>query len=130
VKLPSFRKECGKGRRVRQKEVLRHATDAILENKMYLNPDLQFNTVVRAAGTNRTYLWDAIRARGLNFKSYIARFRLLYFIEHAWTDEFRNLSYDDIAERCGFSCRKMLDRYLQKVLGITLPRYMEIIRRL
>ncbi len=120
----------GYDRKLRREDVLRQATDVIAGKRLFLNPDLKLNDVVRAAGTNRTYLWDAIHSLGLGFRDYLARFRLVYFIERARLEEYRNLSNDDIAERCGFSSKKLLDRYLQKNLGISLSRYMEIVRRI
>ena len=119
----------GYDRAVRREEVLRQASDIIAGKRLFLNPELRFNDVVRAAGTNRTYLWDAMHSLGLGFRDYLARFRVVYFIEHAWLEEYRSLSNDDIAERCGFSSKKLLDRYLQKIIGISFSRYMEIVRR-
>lgn len=127
--MRSLWKGRGEETRERREAVLKQASDAILKKQMFLDSELQFNDVVKAAGTNRTYLWEAIHNRGFGFKGYLARFRLVYFIEHAWLKEYRNLPLDDIAERCGFSSKKLLDRYLRKALGIPLSRYMEIVRR-
>lgn len=124
-----LRKGHANGREVRREEVLRQASDVIVQKRLFLNPDLRLNDVVRATGTNRTYLWDAIHSLGLGFRGYLARFRLVYFIEHAWLKEYQSLSNDDIAERCGFSSKKLLDLYLKKALGIPFARYMEMIRR-
>ena len=116
-------------KRSRREALLSMASEAILQKQLFLDPELQFNDVVRATGTNRTYMWDAIHNLGFGFKGYLARFRLVYFIEHAWLEEYRRLSCDEIAERCGFSSRKLLDRYLKKSLGVTTSRYMELLRR-
>lgn len=109
--------------RLSNTEILRRATDTILADRLYLDTSLKCNDVAKAIGTNRTYLWDALRSRGFGFQEYLSKFRLRYFIENA--PRYSDCSCAEIAEICGFNDAKSLNRYLKQMFGITLYEYMK-----
>ena len=114
-------------RRISNSEILIRATDKILVDRLYLDARLKCIDVAKAIGTNRTYLWDAIRSRGFGFQEYLSKFRVRYFIENA--PFHTDLSCAEIAEMCGFNDAKSLNRYLKQLFGITLSEYMKKVAR-
>ncbi|MBP5505958.1 MAG: helix-turn-helix domain-containing protein [Bacteroidales bacterium] len=120
---PLFRRRRSLRRYVSKADILSRATDKLLTDQLYLNPGLRCIDVAKAIGTNRTYLWDALRDTGYGFQEYVIKFRLRYFIWKAY--EYRELSCAEIAERCGFNNPKVLNRCLKKTFGLTLSEYME-----
>ena len=105
--------------------IIRAATYKILSERLYLDSQIRCVDVAKAIGTNRTYLWEALRLRGMGFQEFMGKFRIRYFIEKAY--EFRDLPSDSIAERCGFGDRSTLNRYLKRMFGITLMEYMKMV---
>ena len=118
-----FKRGKRASKRLTTAQILNLAVDRILTDKMYLDPGLRCIDVARAISTNRTYLWDALRTRGMGFQEFLSRYRLRYFILNA--AEFQELTCMEIAERCGFNDAKSLNRYLQQMFGITLSDYMK-----
>ncbi len=106
---------------------MKDATDAILTKRLYLNPRTRCIDVAKAIGTNRTYIWEALRWRGLGFQEFMGQFRIRYFIEKA--PEFLGLSTAEIAQRCGFGDVRSFHRYLKKMFGMTPTEYMDVIAR-
>ena len=109
-------------KRLPKSAIIRQATEKIVSEKMYLNPALKRWQVAKAIGTNRTYLWESLRSKGFGFQEYLSRFRLRHFIERA--HGYKDLSFREIAELCGFNDPKQLNRYLQKMFGVNLAEYM------
>lgn len=103
--------------------ILSRATEKILVDRLYLDASLRCIDVARAIGTNRTYLWEALRYCGFGFQEYMSKFRIRHFIEKA--HDYRDLSCAEIAEKCGFNDSKSLNRYLKQMFGITLKDYMK-----
>ena len=95
----------------------------MVEERLFLNPALKCIDVARSIGSNRTYIWGALRLLGMGFPEYIARFRVCHFIDNAHL--FGAMEKEEIAERCGFNDVRMLDRYLKELFGISLTEYMK-----
>ena len=108
--------------------IIAKATDAILTGKLYLEPALKCSDVAAKIGTNRTYLWEALRVRGFGFQDYLSKFRIRHFIQNAGT--FKELRANEIAEQCGFNNSKALNKYLKGMMGITLLEYMKRIEKI
>lgn len=125
ILLPLHRKSlAGK---LKVADILDKATSTIISGKLYLNPELKCRDIAKAIGTNRTYIWQAIRLQGGGLQGYLARFRLNYFIRNA--PGFIGLRSVEIAERCGFNDRKSLNKYLKRALGFSLAEYMRLIKQ-
>jgi len=108
--------------------ILAKATEAILSGSLYLDPALKCSDVAGRIGTNRTYLWNALRKRGFGFQDYLSKFRIRHFIQNAGT--FRGYNGMEIAESCGFNNPKALNKYLKEMMGITLLDYMKLIEKI
>lgn len=123
--IMSFLSRGGKAarERLRQARILYLATEIIVRDNMFLDTNLKSSDVAKAIGTNRTYLWQALRERGFGFQEYLSRFRLCYFIENA--SAFSGMQGMEIAERCGFNDKKALNKYLKKAIGVTFTEYMK-----
>lgn len=116
-----------RNKRRKNKEIIVLANLLLMEDDLYLDSTLKCSRVAQGIVTNRTYLWEALHPLGLGFQSYLARFRIIYFIKHA--REFAFLSKEEIAERCGFTHEKYLNKYLKDMFGLTLSEYLKILRR-
>lgn len=103
------------------------ATEVILSERLFLDPALKCSDVAARIGTNRTYLWRALRQRGFGFQDYLSKFRIRHFIQIAGT--FVNLRGSEIAEICGFNSPKQMNKYLKEMMGITLVDYMKRIEK-
>ena len=108
-------------------EIIALANLLLMEDDLYLDSTLKCSRVAQGIGSNRTYLWAALHKLGPGFQGYLARFRIIYFIKHA--QEFAFLPKGEIAERCGFTHEKYLNKYLKNMFGMTLSEYLKIIRR-
>ena len=122
TKLRSRRKK-----RRKNKEIITMANEMLMANDLYLDSSLKCSRVAQGIGSNRTYLWEALHTLGVGFQGYLARFRVIYFIKHA--RELAFLPKAEIAERCGFSHEKYLNKYLKEMFGMTLSEYLKIIRQ-
>lgn len=108
--------------------IIARATDIILEERLFLNPALKCSDVAGRIGTNRTYMWEALRKRGFGFQDYLSKFRIRHFIQNAAT--FAKLRSNEIAEACGFNSAKSMNKYLKIMMGLTLVDYMRRIERI
>ena len=109
--------------RKRRSELLKRANMVVIREELFLQSGLKSEDVAKALGTNRTYFWQALHSQGLGFQEYLSRFRLCHFIENAAA--FEGMQGLEIAERCGFNDKKVLNKYLKKALGISFKEYME-----
>lgn len=114
-------------KRLKNKEIIVLANVLLMEDDLYLETTLKCSRVAQGVGSNRTYLWEALHPLGLGFQGYLARFRILFFIKHA--RELAFLPKGEIAERCGFTHEKYLNKYLKEMFGMTLSEYLKILRR-
>ena len=105
-------------------EVYCKAVREILSRKMFLQPDVRMKDVARAAGTNRTYLCEALRRKGFSIRTLMDRIRTLHFIKMSCNDNFRDKSVTEISEICGFYNPRKLNREMQKLLGISAAAYL------
>jgi len=85
---------------------------------LYLNSAVSVDMVAEQLGTNRTYLKNALRRRGMTFSSYINSYRLW----HAASLMARNRKMDlsEVAEVSGFTNMRSLNYFVSRRYGITL----------
>ena len=97
----------------------RAALDAWLEKeKPYLNPDFQLMDLRQVLPLNRTYLSQLINAQyGCSFYQWVNGLR----IEEAkrLMREQPEIKIQDVAERCGFSSRRMFTQVFTRETGTT-----------
>ena len=100
--------------------------EAVFEKKLYLHHRLTVDELARAAGTNRTYLWSALRSCGLSFKDYINRYRLAHFMHNLRYYRSEGLTVELMADESGFCSAKRLNSAMRRSFGMTVG---EFIRR-
>jgi len=83
--------------------LLRERIDDLMRNqKMYLQPQLKLNDLVRALNSNRNYVYQAINVdMNMSFSEYVNRMRIDYAKELIRT--YPSTSFSEIAEKSGFS---------------------------
>ena len=108
--------------------IIARATEVIMAGKLYLDPTLNCSDIACRIGTNRTYLWKALRRKGFGFQDFLSKFRIRHFIKSA--DTYKGLRGNEIAERCGFNNSKALNKYLKEMMGLTLLDYMKRIEKI
>lgn len=82
----------------------------------FLNPNLSIEHLARMIGTNRTYLGQYFRYKGINFYAYINTLRVNYAIE-LMKQGGKNLS--DIAIECGYNSLRTFRRVFIEQKGCT-----------
>ena len=77
--------------------------DAVMmQEKMYLNPDLSIVMLAEKVGTNRTYVSKAIKdTKCCNFSDYVNRFRIDYAVELMKKTPKDDIVIQNIAMQCG-----------------------------
>jgi AraC-like DNA-binding protein len=86
--------------------------------KPYLNPDFRLNDLRQVLPLNRTYLSQLINTEyGCSFYQWVNRLR----IEEAkrLMREQPDLKIQDIADRCGFSSRRVFSQIFTRETGTT-----------
>jgi len=91
-----------------------------VEEKLYLNRDLNLYALARACNTNRTYLTDYLHEQlHQTFYEYINTLRLKHVDELL---EKTKLSQENIALQCGFNSSRTMRNVYQKLKGKELTR--------
>lgn len=100
----------------------------IVENKLFLNPKLTREDILKATGISKNALVPILRkyAERANFNDYINKLRLEYAIKIIKTNTL--FTIDAIAESAGFNSRSTFYRTFQNVYGMTPSQYIEIQR--
>ena len=102
---------------------LRQRIEALMsEKKLYLQPQLKLNDLVRALSSNRNYVYQVINVdMGMSFSEYVNRLR----IEHAKQLMKFNptLSFADIAIKSGFSSSVSFYRNFRLYVGCSPQEY-------
>ena len=100
--------------------------EIIEKQKLFLNPELNLQMVIKLLGTNKKYLYEAISTNtDNNFRNFINRYR----IDHA-----KRLIEDDIREKtnsnltelfsvCGFNNSTSFFRTFKAITGLTPKEY-------
>lgn len=109
-----------------RKRLLFRSFERLMEQeRLFLDPDLKMKDVVRALGTNRTYLSQALHQSGYTFREYVCRKRLgeLYGLIRD-KERMRQLERQnrDAYAVAGFSSRRSADYYLLQDEGVTYAR--------
>ena len=100
--------------------------DAMLNDNMFLQPDLSLVTLCEKVGTNRTYASKAIKdAKGCNFSDYVNRFRLDYALEMMKNTPKDDIVIQNIAMQCGCGSIQTFYRYFKLFYNETPTQWLE-----
>ncbi len=88
------------------------------EKKPYLNPDFQLNDLRAVLPMNRTYLSQFVNSEyGCSFYMLVNRYRIAEAMR--LMTEQPDLKIQDIADRCGFSSRRVFSQIFTRETGTT-----------
>ncbi len=119
-KLPEGGTSAAKG------DTLLGKIDALmLENKLYLNPNLMVQDIADALCSNRSYVSKAINNQNVNFYDYVNAFRIRHAVQLLKGYD-GSAKYTDVAKRCGFKSYHVFSRLFKETTGY-LPR--EFVKR-
>lgn len=96
----------------RQYHIINRLDALMLNDRLYLNPDLSMDALAKEIGTNRTYLSEAIVSGKEGFYKYINRLRLKYFIDLVRVEEAIDL--EDAVYMSGFKSMKTFCNVLNR----------------
>ena len=98
----------------------------IESKKLYLDSKLTQEDVIRYLGTNRNYLYTALKTNSnLNFKGLLNQYRVRYAVSliKDKVSDGRRFSLSDIYVDCGFSTNESFYRIFKKITGTTPGKY-------
>lgn len=94
-------------------EIERNIRKALIEERLFLNPNLRMGDLIKAANSNRRYVSAVLGERFGSFYGVLRNLRIEYAI--AYAKEHPNATSDDIAVESGFATaktyRKTLNEY-------------------
>lgn len=91
----------------------------MLEERLYLDSEINLDALSKELQTNRSYLSRTINIlEGKNFREYINSQRIEYCIHQIENDKFRNFTIEAIAEMCGFKNRTSFTEVFKKSIGV------------
>lgn len=119
--------EAGSGKTVPHafdRVVMQAIEQAVIDGKMYKQPDLTLDMLSAATGYNRYYLSGALnRCTGINFSTYVNEQRIKEAVRLMSDPANANLTVDAIAFDAGFNDRKNFYRVFKKVTGLSPTQF-------
>lgn len=93
--------------------------------KLYRNPNLDVESVIKELGTNKKYLYYAINSNSENFRSFLNRYRIEEAKEliRNSTKNKTSPNFTDIYENSGFNSNVTFYRAFKSVTGLTPKEY-------
>lgn len=102
--------------------------DLMIEEKMFLQPDLKLSDIATKLSTNRTYVYEALKVgedtESLSFTDYVNKFRIRYasdLLEKMGED----VNVESVIYECGFTSRATFYRNFKKYMGKTPKEYIK-----
>jgi AraC-like DNA-binding protein len=134
-----FRINCNTTRGFEEKKrvncnIIDKSDNALINEKMFLDNNLQIDKLAREVGTNRTYLSRAIHLqKGVSYSDYVNSRRICYakeYIQNYMSSAFNgrggpDLTTEDLALICGFGSKRNFIRYFKRIEGVTPGQYMK-----
>lgn len=110
----------------RQTDLLAALYDLCENKKIYLDPDLTQEKVIKMLGTNKKYLYEAVSSSTFeNFKGLINRYRVNEAKKQLraaiWND--KEVKMDSILEASGFVSTSSFYRLFKSITGLTPSEY-------
>lgn len=100
--------------------------EIIEKQKLYLNPELNLQMVIKLLGTNKKYLYEAISSNtDNNFRNFINRYRIDHakrLIEESIRDK-TNSNLSELFNICGFNNTTSFFRTFKSITGLTPKEY-------
>lgn len=98
----------------------------IIENELYLDPDLSLRSVADRLSTNTKYLSQVVnRQAGVNFQQFINKYRVDKVKEKLNKKEFQNLTLYGVALKCGFKNKSTFYKVFKDITGETPRSYLK-----
>jgi len=93
-------------------------------NKLYLNPNINLNSIADQLQTNRQYLSNAINnIKGLSFTKYINQYRVTKAKELLASQDYNIYSLEKIAKDSGFNSLSTFKRAFMEFEGISPSKF-------
>lgn len=112
-------------------DIYNNMIKAIESQKLYLDPRLTQEDVIRYLGTNRKYLYTALKMNcSSNFKGLLNSYRIRHAQSLLKDKTSNRIEYllSDIYLECGFSTNESFYRTFKNISGISPGKYVEHIR--
>lgn len=107
-------------------DLINKLEELILNEKIYLIPEITINEVADKLKTNRTYLSKAINSIfKVSFNNYINELRIKEAVKILSHSEYKNLSIEGIAQKSGFNNRVSFTQAFQKYTGVSPSFFMK-----
>ena len=104
----------------KQYELFKAFVELVNDEEIYLNAKVSIGDVASRLGSNYTYLSSAINSHwGNGFIDYLNTLRIKRACDLMLEPEYFALSFDQIAERCGFQSTRTFYRQFKMVTSTT-----------
>jgi AraC-like DNA-binding protein len=100
--------------------------ETIDEEKLFLNPELDQKSMIRILGTNKKYLYEAIKHHGeFNFRGIINRLRINYAKEMIEKEmiEKNTVNFSELYTSSGFKANSSFYRIFKSMTGLSPSEY-------
>ena len=97
----------------------------MVKESLFLDNGLTMRELARRAGTNRTYVSQVMKVAGVSFYDYVNGFKLRYLAEHAVEFYELKITAEEIAEKCGFSNARSMNKCVKKEYGVSSMRFIK-----
>ena len=100
--------------------------ETIDDEKLFLNPELDQKTLIRILGTNKKYLYEAIKVHGeSNFRGIINRLRINHTKKTIETNiiEGRIINFTELYATSGFNANSSFYRIFKSITGLSPSEY-------
>jgi AraC-like DNA-binding protein len=115
-----------------QRELYAELREIFEKQKIYLDPELNLNTVIKLLGTNRKYLYQAMSGSSDdNFRTFINRYRVdeAKHVINAQVLNGEEVNFPELYTYAGFNSPASFYRVFKSVTGLTPKEYAsEIVR--
>lgn len=95
----------------------------IINERLYLTPELTLDDLAKFFGTNRTYMSRYLHQRGISFYNFINRLRIDYAV--TLLAQSPNINQKELVKRCGYNNRYSLARNFKQFKGMTIRQYLD-----
>jgi YesN/AraC family two-component response regulator len=100
--------------------------ETIDNEKLFLNPELDQKSLIRILGTNKKYLYEAIKLHGeSNFRGIINRLRVNYakkIIENTIIEK-QTINFGELYSISGFNANSSFYRIFKSITGLSPSEY-------
>ncbi|WP_347925112.1 AraC family transcriptional regulator [Pontimicrobium sp. SW4] len=108
-------------------KIAKEAKDYIISQKVFLDPDLNLQSLSKSINTNSNYLSKAIHlSYKINFSDFINQFRIEYAKQLIQNKKYEMYTLEAIAKESGFKSISTFNRSFQKVEKMTPSNYKQL----